>query len=182
MQIQGTAIPGCFEIIPRLLTDERGSFVKTYHHDMFHQHGLETDWREEYYSISRKGVLRGLHFQVPPHDHAKLVYCIAGRVLDAVLDLRIGSPTYQQHILFELNAETAHMLYLPKGVAHGFYTLSESATMMYKVTTVYAAECDSGILWSSVGIPWPDKTPIVSARDNAFPVFADFRANPFYYR
>lgn len=182
MQIRETDIPGCFEIVPRLLTDERGSFVKTFHHDTFQQHGLETEWREEYYSVSRKGVLRGLHFQIPPHAHAKLVYCTAGRVLDAVLDLRIGSPAYQRHELFELDAETAHMLYLPKGVAHGFYTLSDSATMMYKVSTVYAPACDTGILWNSAGIPWPDKTPIVSARDKAFPVFADFRANPFSYR
>ena len=182
MQIRETGIPGCFEITPHLFTDERGSFVKTFHQDLFQQHGLETEWREEYYSVSRKGVLRGLHFQVPPHDHAKLVYCTAGMVLDAVLDLRVGSPAYQRHELFELNAETAHMLYLPKGVAHGFYTLSDSATMMYKVSTVYAPACDTGILWNSAGIPWPDSHPVVSQRDGNLPELSDFSDNPFRYR
>lgn len=182
MQIRETTIPGCFEITPHLFTDERGSFVKTFHHDTFQQHGLKTEWREEYYSVSRKGVLRGLHFQIPPCDHAKLVYCTAGRVLDAVLDLRSGSPAYQRHALFELNAETAHMLYLPKGVAHGFYTLSDSATMMYKVSTVYAPACDTGILWNSAGIPWPDSHPTVSQRDGNLPALSDFTDNPFQYR
>jgi dTDP-4-dehydrorhamnose 3,5-epimerase len=182
MQMQETGIPGCFEIKPQLFTDERGSFVKTYHKDVFQQHGLETEWREEYYSVSRKGVLRGLHFQIPPHDHAKLVYCTAGRVLDAVFDLRIGSPAYLQNLLFELDAESAHMLYLPKGVAHGFYTLSDSATMMYKVSTVYAPACDTGILWNSAGIPWPDTSPTVSQRDGTLPALSDFTDNPFVYR
>lgn len=182
MHIQETTIPGCFEITPPVFTDERGSFVKTFHHDMFHQHGLETDWREEYYSVSRKGVLRGLHFQLPPHDHAKLVYCPAGRVLDAVVDLRRNSPTYGQHLLTELCAEKANMLYIPKGLAHGFYALSESATMMYKVSSVYAPSHDAGILWSSLGIPWPDMLPTVSERDSRFPMFSAFDSSAFPYR
>jgi dTDP-4-dehydrorhamnose 3,5-epimerase len=182
MQIRETTIPGCFEITPNLFTDERGTFVKTFHHDTFLQHGLETEWREEYYSVSRKGVLRGMHFQIPPHDHAKLVYCTAGSVLDAVLDLRIGSPAYHRHELFDLNADTAHMLYLPKGVAHGFYTLSYSATMMYKVSTVYAPACDTGILWNSAGIPWPDSHPVVSQRDSALPALSDFADKLFPHR
>jgi len=182
VQIRETTIPGCFEITPHLFTDERGSFVKTFHHDIFRQHGLETDWREEYYSVSHRGVLRGLHFQLPPHNHAKLVYCTSGRVLDAVLDLRIDSPTYLRHLLLELDSERAHMLYLPKGVAHGFYTLSDSATMMYKVSSVYAPECDAGVLWGSAGIPWPDRQPTVSQRDSSLPALADFADNPFRYR
>jgi dTDP-4-dehydrorhamnose 3,5-epimerase len=182
MQIRETTIPGCFEITPHLFMDERGSFVKTFHHDVFQQHGLETEWREEYYSVSRKGVLRGMHFQTPPSDHAKLVYCTAGRVLDAVLDLRIGSPTYHRHLLIELDAETARMLYLPKGVAHAFYTLSESATMMYKVSTVYAPTCDTGILWNSAGIPWPDSHPVVSKRDSTLPALSDIADDLFRYR
>lgn len=182
MHIRETIIPGCFEITPHRFTDDRGSFVKTFHHDIFHQQGLETDWREDYYSVSRKGVLRGLHFQLPPHDHAKLVYSTEGRVLDAVLDLRIGSPAYGQHVLFELTAETANMIYLPKGVAHGFYTLSNRATMMYKVSTVYVPACDTGILWNSAGIPWPDSHPVVSQRDKSLPALSDFTDNPFRYR
>jgi len=182
MEIQLTTIPGCFEIIPSVFTDDRGSFFKTFHRDLFEQHGLEVDWREEYYSTSRKGVLRGLHFQVPPHDHAKLVYCTSGEVLDVVLDLRDGSPTFGTHTMFQLNAKTANMVYISKGCAHGFYTLSEQATMMYKVSTVYAQAHDAGLLWNSAGIPWPDDTPIMSERDKAFPTFSEFTTNPFRYR
>ena len=182
MHIQPTDIPGCLQISPKVFIDNRGSFVKTFHTDIFEQYGLEADWREEYYSTSYKGVLRGLHFQLTPHDHAKLVYCTSGEVLDVVLDLRIGSPSYGTHAMFQLNATDAHMIYIPKGCAHGFYTVSEQATMMYKVSTVYAPDHDSGLLWNSVGIPWPDDNPIMSDRDKAFPTFANFTSNPFTYR
>lgn len=182
MNLKSTTIPGCFEIIPNVFTDDRGSFVKTFHSDLFAQHGLEVDWREEYYSTSHKGVLRGLHFQLPPHDHAKVVYCTSGEVFDVVLDLRVGSPAYGTHAIFQLGAAKANMIYIPKGCAHGFYTLSEQATMMYKVSTVYAPAHDGGLLWSSVGVPWPDNQPTMSERDKAFPTLAEFTLNPFTYR
>jgi len=176
-----TAIADCFELSPRKMQDERGLFVKTFHRPAFEEHGLETDWREEYYSVSRKGVLRGLHFQLPPHEHAKLVYCSFGAVLDAVLDLRVGSPTFGRHALIELSADRANMIYIPKGLAHGFYAVSDMATMMYKVSTVYAPEADAGILWNSAGIPWPDRDPVISLRDRGFPGFREFTDNPFRY-
>lgn len=179
MHMNPTAISGCVEIIPDIFTDERGRFIKTFHRDTFESSGLEVDWREEYYSTSIKGVLRGFHFQLPPHDHAKLVYCTAGEVLDVVLDLRKGSPSFGAHAMFQLNETTAHMIYIPKGCAHAFYTLSEQATMMYKVSTVYAPAHDSGLLWNSVGVSWPDDNPIMSDRDKALPAFADFITNPF---
>lgn len=182
MKIKSTAIPGCFEIIPNVFSDDRGTFVKVFHQDMFEQHGLEIDWREEYYSTSRQGVLRGLHFQTPPHDHAKLVYCTSGQVLDVVLDLRKGSPAYGTHLLFQLSAANMNMIYIPKGCAHGFYTLSGQATMMYKVSTVYAPVHDAGLLWNSIDIPWPSDNPIMSDRDKGFPSFVDFTNNPFTYR
>lgn len=169
-------------MLPTVFNDFRGSFVKTFHHDSFVQLGLETDWREEYYSVSHKGVLRGMHFQLPPHDHAKIVYCTAGIVLDAVVDLRRDSPTYGHFSLLELSAEKANMLYIPKGLAHGFYTVSESATMLYKVSSIYAVSHDTGILWNSLGIPWPASDPTVSARDSQFPVFSAFDTNSFPYR
>ena len=174
MTFRETSLPGCYEITPPLLQDERGLFVKTFHHDLFEAHGLNTGWREEYYSVSRRRVLRGLHFQLPPHDHEKLVYCTAGTVLDAALDLRSDAPSYGSHIMLELSAEKGNMLYLPRGVAHGFYVLSESATMHYKVSTVYAPQHDAGIAWDSAEIPWPDPAPIVSRRDAAFEGFRDF--------
>jgi len=104
----------------------------------------------------------------------KLVYCVRGKVFDAVLDLRKDSPAYGKHAAVELSAEKANMLYLPRGVAHGFYTLTEDAVMMYKVTTVYSPEHDCGILWNSAGIPWPDSSPNISSRDSSFTNFNDF--------
>ncbi len=181
MQIEKTKIPGCFEITPRILEDNRGSFVKTFHHQSFKDNGLETNWVEEYYSLSHHGVLRGLHFQTPPHDHTKLVYCVVGQVLDVVLDLRVGSPTFGESTCFDLSAQKANMIYIPSGLAHGFFTLSETATMIYKVSSMYAADNDAGLLWNSAGIEWPEKNPILSARDEKFPHFDQFDS-PFVFQ
>lgn len=178
MNIIPTAIGGCFQLVPNIVRDERGSFVKVFHEDVFRAHGLATDYAEEYYSVSRRGVLRGLHFQVPPMEHSKLVYCPQGAVLDAALDLRAGSPTYGRHVTLELSAANGHMLYLPKGVAHGFYTLSEQALMVYKVTSTYSQAHDGGVLWNSAGIAWPDQDPVLSARDRQFAPLAGF-VSPF---
>ena len=173
-----TVIPGCFEILPAIINDERGRFIKIFHRDFYIENKLEHKYSEEYYSISRRGVLRGLHFQIPPNEHTKLVYCVEGCVFDAVVDLRKNSPTYEKYETFELIAEKANMLYIPQGLAHGFYVLSEQATMVYKVSTVYSTENDTGILWNSVGIPWPDKNPIISKRDSKFIEFDKFKS-PF---
>lgn len=180
MNIIPTAIAGCYQLAPAILRDQRGSFVKVFHEDVFRQHGLATDYAEEFYSLSQRGVVRGLHFQSPPRHQAKLVYCPQGAVFDAAVDLRVGSPTYGAHVTLELSAENGHMLYLPPGLAHGFYALSETALMVYKVTSTYAPDCDSGILWNSAGIVWPGATPLLSARDQAFLPLAEFDS-PFRY-
>ena len=178
MKVMEAELPGCFELQPNVRGDARGCFVKTFHKTNFMKLQLPTEFKEEYYSVSRKGVLRGLHFQLPPMDHEKLVYCVVGKVLDVAVDLRKDSPTYGKYHLFTLDAEKGNMAYLPKGMAHGFYTLSETATMMYKVTSEYAPAQDSGILWNSVGIPWPDENPILSERDQKFVALKDF-VSPF---
>jgi dTDP-4-dehydrorhamnose 3,5-epimerase len=175
-----TPIPGCFEIQPRVFDDERGRFVKVFHEDAFRQLDLHTDFAEEYYSVSRRGVIRGLHFQTPPMDHVKLVYCTHGEVLDVVLDLRVGSPTFGQVATFTLSASKGNYVYLPKGLAHGFCVLSETATLVYKVSTVYAAEHDSGVLWNSIDLDWPTHNPILSERDRSFKPFSEFDS-PFVY-
>jgi dTDP-4-dehydrorhamnose 3,5-epimerase len=175
-----TAISGCYELRPAVAADARGTFVKTFQREWFEQQGLRTDWAEQYYSVSRKGVLRGLHFQMPPHEHAKLVFCTAGEVLDAVVDLRVGSPTFGHHVCIALSAERGNMVYLDAGLAHGFYTISESVTLLYNVTSEYAATHDTGIRWDSAGIPWPDGAPQVSDRDRKFLPLAEF-ASPFRY-
>ncbi len=180
MQIKKALIPGCYEIIPQVFEDARGTFVKTFHEKTFSEQGLETNFVEEYYSLSLSRVLRGLHFQLPPHDHVKMVYCVSGTVMDAIVDLRKGSPTYGQHAIFELSSEKANSLYLASGIAHGFYVVSDSAIVIYKVTTVYSPEYDTGIHWNSCGIPWPDENPLMSERDEAFLTFAEFKT-PFVF-
>jgi len=175
-----TPIPGCWELRYRSFEDDRGRFVKTFHRDAFAEAGLETDFAEEYYSLSHQGVLRGLHFQTPPKDHVKLVYAIAGKALDAVLDLRVGSPTYGRYHVLELSAASANALYVPRGLAHGFYVPEGEAVMVYKVTSVHSPVHDHGICWNSAGIPWPDEAPILSERDRGFPALPDF-VSPFRY-
>jgi dTDP-4-dehydrorhamnose 3,5-epimerase len=181
MDLVPLSIDGCLEIRPRVFADDRGTFVKTFHRDAFAQWGLAVDFPEQFYSTSRRGVLRGLHFQLPPHEHAKLVTCLHGRVLDAAVDLRKDSPTYGKHVTVELDAGKGNMVYLPVGMAHGFFTLSESAIVLYNATTVHSPAHDSGVRWDSAGIAWPTTTPIVSPRDSKFVSLAEFQT-VFAYR
>jgi dTDP-4-dehydrorhamnose 3,5-epimerase len=178
MNLHPTPIAGCFELQPRVLADDRGRLVKIFHQDTFADLGLHTHFAEEYYSVSSQRVLRGLHFQTPPHDHIKVVGCVEGKILDVVIDLRKESPTYHQHFMIELSAEKGNLLYVPQGLAHGFYVLSEKAIFINRASTIYAAEHDSGIRWDSAGIDWPDKEPIVSDKDRNMPALADY-VSPF---
>jgi len=179
-ELKPSKIEGCFEMQPKVMRDDRGRFVKVFHEQEFSAQGLETKFVEEYYSVSHKNVIRGLHFQLPPMDHVKLVYCVEGEVMDVVIDLRVGSPTYGQYELFELSAEKANSIYIPKEMAHGFCARSEDAIMVYKVSTVYAFAQDAGILWNSLGVAWPTADAILSVRDQSFPSFAQFES-PFRY-
>jgi dTDP-4-dehydrorhamnose 3,5-epimerase len=176
IDITAARIPGAKFLRSAQQVDLRGRFVKTMHRDIFAAHGIPTQYAEQYYSVSKANVLRGLHFQVPPHDHHKLVTCIEGRVFDVVVDLRKDSPSYGQHQSFELDGGDG--VFVPSGCAHGFYVRSESATLLYNVTTVYAAAHDAGIRWDSAGVTWPAERPIVSDRDASLPGFAAF-ATPF---
>jgi len=178
--LRETKLPGCFEVQPRIFDDDRGRFVKVFHQDEFLRLGLETNFKEEYYSHSRKGVIRGMHFQLPPSDHVKLVYCVQGDVQDVVLDLRKGSPTYGLADTIKLTAEQGNYLYIPKGLAHGFCTTSAVATLVYKVSTVYDLQHDSGVLWDSFGVEWPTLEPVISSRDTSFKSLSEF-ASPFLY-
>jgi dTDP-4-dehydrorhamnose 3,5-epimerase len=180
MQLKKTKIPGCFQIEPRIHHDERGAFIKIFHKDIFLKYGLDINFAEEYYSVSYKGVLRGMHFQTPPMDHIKVVHCVSGEVLDAVIDLRKGSPMYGRFEMFNLNSKEGNMIYIPAGLAHGFYVVSDIAILMYKVTTVYSPKNDSGIRWNTLGIPWPNDNPIMSQRDSALVEFCNF-VSPFIY-
>ncbi|MCL2646591.1 MAG: dTDP-4-dehydrorhamnose 3,5-epimerase [Phycisphaerales bacterium] len=180
MDLIPTSLPGCYEIRPQIVVDDRGTFVKTFHKEIFEKWGLAGAFAEQFYSVSRQKVLRGLHFQLPPRDHAKLVTCISGKVLDAVVDLRKGPPTYGKYMMLELDAAKGNMIYIPSGMAHGFFTLSAAATLLYGTTTTHSPTHDSGIRWDSVGIPWPTEKPIVSPRDTTFIGLADFKS-PFVF-
>lgn len=180
MEFEELGLPGAFVVRPRVLTDARGGFIKTFHEPSFVDRGLRTDWREEYQSSSRRGVIRGMHFQAPPADHAKLVFCLSGAVLDVIVDLRRGSPTYGEHRSVRLDAEQGTGVYVPTGCAHGFLSLSDAGTMYYKVTSVHAPDHDGGVDWSSIGFAWPVTDPLLSDRDRTHPPLAGF-ASPFTY-
>ena len=179
-ELRETKIPGCFEIKPKIFKDHRGAFVKTYHENVFHEHNLNRSYKEEFYSISNRGVFRGLHFQMPPKAVAKLVYCVVGNVSDIVLDLRRGSPTYGQIDIIELSEKKGNLLYIPEGLAHGFFVNSDKAIMLYKVSEIYYPELDTGILYSSVDLPFDGDAIVISNRDLSFPKIDDFHT-PFVY-
>jgi dTDP-4-dehydrorhamnose 3,5-epimerase len=181
MELLETGMAHCFELRNRLFQDERGNFCKYFHADIFLNNGLNATWRELYWSESKYGVLRGLHFQTPPSDHAKLVSCLQGEVWDVVVDLRRSSPTFGRHVSRILSGKLGNAMYVPKGMAHGFLVTSEHALVCYAVETVYSPESDQGIHWNSCGISWPlrsDVAPIISSRDAEFPTISSFES-PF---
>ena len=179
-EIIESSLPGLRELLPVIREDDRGRFVKGFHAGFFAEHGMAERFLEQYYSVSQKGVLRGLHFQVPPHDQDKLVICLDGAIVDVVVDLRVGSPSHGQHAVFDISARRGNQIYIPSGLAHGFYVTSQSATVMYSATTMYAPQHDTGIRWDSLGINWPDPRPSVSEKDAALVPFADFDS-PFRF-
>ncbi len=173
-----TPLAGAFVIQPPVFHDVRGSFVKTYHADLFREAGLPFVPREEFFSVSNRGVVRGMHFQTPPMAVDKLVYCPVGAVLDVIVDLRRAAPTFGQTFSRELSAANREMLFVPIGFAHGFLALADNTMMVYQCSEVHSAAHDAGILWSSVGFDWPVEHPVLSTRDQAFPSLRDY-ASPF---
>ena len=178
MKLTSTKITDCYQLEPKIYKDNRGSLINTFSHNFFSQKGLDTSFHSDLYSVSKRGVLRGLHFQIPPYEYSKLVYCIEGTILDVIFDMRKKSNTYAKYETFILDSSRANMVYMPPGIAHGFYVLSHKAIVGYKISKIYSKNHDMGILWNSVGIPWKDNKPILSRRDSLFPTFQNFN-NPF---
>ena len=168
MKTKELSIPGAFEISCPFSEDQRGDFVKVLHSPSFTESGLESSFTESYYSTSKKGVVRGMHFQVPPHDHCKLVYSVDGEVMDVLLDLRKGSPAYGDYVTLTLSKTKRNSVYIPKGVAHGFLVKSDWATLVYMTSTEYNAAADKGVLWNSIGLDWGLDQPELSERDRGF--------------
>lgn len=173
-----TKINGCILITPDVKTDNRGNFVKVYNQSIFSQNDITSPFKEIYYSVSGKNVLRGMHFQTPPADGGKMVCCMTGSVMDIILDIRKQSPTFGQYLTFDLSADKPEMIYMAPGLAHGFYVTCENATLIYYVTAEYSPDNDKGILWNSFNAPWPDKMPVISERDKSFPCFSEY-LSPF---
>jgi len=178
MKIRETNLHGAYELSLDFSEDERGDFVKTLHTGSFSDHGLDSEFKESYFSTSKAGVIRGMHFQIPPHDHSKLVYAVDGAVLDVLLDIRKDSETYGQYDTIELSKPNRNAVYIPKGIAHGFCSMKGSATLVYLTTTVYNKDSDTGVLWNSFGFNWPIDTPLISERDRSFKPLGQF-SSPF---
>lgn len=174
MKITQTQLHGVYIVETDAFQDDRGTFIKTFHEDTFKEHGIHVDFKESFYSTSKKDVIRGMHFHLPPKAHAKLVYVTHGSVLDVVVDLRKDSPTYGHYTSMELTAQNHRMTYIPVGCAHGFLSLEDNTCMVYLQSGVYDKECDAGITHDSFGMIWPVENPIISKRDKDFPTLEAF--------
>lgn len=180
MKLIKTELEGVLIIENFHASDDRGSFTKTYHKEFFQENRLCTHFRESYFSVSKKNVIRGMHFQLPPHDHEKLVYVAKGEVIDVILDLRKESRTYGKAISIILNESNQRSVYIPKGLAHGFKSIQDNTIMIYNVSTVYNNKSDFGIRYDSFNFDWKVENPIISDRDKALITFERFKdSNPF---
>jgi dTDP-4-dehydrorhamnose 3,5-epimerase len=174
MLIEQSAISDVYVIKPNVLSDPRGSFIKLFHEETFKIKGLQYSYKESYYSLSAKDVIRGMHLQIPPYEYAKLVYVTNGEILDVILDLRKTSKTFKKFISIDLSDENRFAVYVPEGCAHGFGVLSDNATVVYMQTSVYSPVHDTGIRWDSFGMDWGIDNPIVSLRDKNLILLEDF--------
>lgn len=178
MNIIQTSIPGVVIIEPRLFKDDRGYFFESFSERDFNTQVREVKFVQDNESMSSYGVMRGLHFQRPPYTQSKLVRCVKGAVLDVAVDIRKGSPTYGQYVAVELTEENHRQFFVPRGFAHGFAVLSETAIFQYKCDNFYYPEADGGIsiLDDSLGIDWriPTDHAILSEKDTKHPLLKDF--------
>ena len=174
MEIQKTIIEGLYILDLFHAEDNRGGFVKTFHKDSFEKAGLNAVFEESFYSINNKGVIRGMHFQIPPYDHHKLVYCTNGSLNDVILDIRKNSATYGQHLKIKLTGTDNKAIYIPKGLAHGFESLENHTMMTYLTSTMHQPTHDRGIKFDSFDCNWETKTPIINQRDLEWSSLADF--------
>jgi dTDP-4-dehydrorhamnose 3,5-epimerase len=178
MQVKQTGFEGLVEIIPDLYKDERGWFYEFFNEKTYKQAGIPTAFVQENTSFSKRGVIRGLHFQRPPHAQGTLVTVLSGKVLDIVVDLRKGSKTFAQVYYLTLDSVSRNMLMVPEGFAHGFAALEDSI-FYYKCTNLYNRAAESGIAWNDpkLNIQWPFNDPIISEKDSQLPVLDELLRN-----
>lgn len=174
MEIEKTPIAGVQVITPKVFPDPRGYFMESYQRERFEAAGIPDHFVQDNLSYSTRGTLRGLHFQ-NPCQQAKLVQVIAGEIFDVAVDIRLGSTTFGHWYGLKLSSTNHRQLFIAAGLAHGFCVLSEKAHVVYKCTDYYAPEYEGGILWSdpSIGIDWPVAKPLLSEKDQAYPLLQD---------
>jgi dTDP-4-dehydrorhamnose 3,5-epimerase len=181
MKFNKTNILDCTLVQSEVYKDRRGSFTKIFHNDLYSENSINISFKEQFFTRSNRNVLRGMHFQIPPYDAGKLVTCIYGSVLDVVLDLRKGSPSFGKFDTIELTPESGLSIYIPNGVAHGFLSLQKDSILMYSTSSIYAPKYDSGIRWDSFGYNWPSKEKFnISERDKKMIKLPEFKT-PFVY-
>jgi dTDP-4-dehydrorhamnose 3,5-epimerase len=181
MQIKPHKLRGVFEIKLERIADARGYFMRSYSRSIFAERGLVVDWEQESVSFNRvRNTVRGLHFQLPPYTETKVVQVTHGAVWDVFVDLRSGSDTYGKWGSLELSSENDTAIYIPKGFAHGFKTLTDDTIVAYKIDTAYHPELSSGVFWNDpdLAIDWNVEKPVISVRDVELQKFADF-VSPF---
>ena len=176
MNVTKADIEGLLVVEPDIFRDDRGYFLESYNSDRYREAGIPDVFVQDNVSVSKKGVIRGLHYQTPPFAQGKLVSVPRGRVLDVVVDFRTGSPTFGRYVAVELSAENHRQFWIPAGFAHGFIALEDDTIFTYKVTNVYDKESDRGVRWNdpALGIAWPTEVPpIVSEKDTKLPLLKD---------
>ncbi|WP_114783890.1 dTDP-4-dehydrorhamnose 3,5-epimerase [Botryobacter ruber] len=178
MEFKTYHIEGLIEFLPRVFKDDRGLFLETFSEKMFEPFGISPKFVQDNQSVSKKGVLRGLHFQKPPFAQGKLVRVSSGKALDVAVDIRKGSPTYGQYVSCLLDDERCNMFYIPEGFAHGFVALEEGTTFLYKCTDYYQPSSEGGLLWNDpdIGIDWGIADPLISPKDAVLPLLKDFES------
>jgi len=181
MQLIDTRLDGPLLIQPKVFGDERGFFAETYRRSVFADLGIPEEMVQDNHSRSGQHIVRGMHFQIGA-GAAKLVRCGRGRIVDVVVDVRRGSPTFGRWSAVELSSENRHQLWIPPGFAHGFCVLSDFADFHYKCTTLYAPETEHGVLWNDpdLGIPWPVREPLLSGKDARAPRLKDAPVLPVF--
>jgi dTDP-4-dehydrorhamnose 3,5-epimerase len=177
MEVLQTEIEGLLIIEPKAFADDRGFFMETYNRDRYMQAGIVDVFLQDNVSVSKKGTLRGLHYQAPPFSQGKLVQVLRGAVLDVAVDIRFGSPTFGKYVSVELSAENKKQFWIPVGFAHGFVALEDDTLFSYKCTNVYSPECDRGVRWNDeqIGIAWPfpESELLISEKDKVQPLLKD---------
>jgi dTDP-4-dehydrorhamnose 3,5-epimerase len=177
MEIKERKLKGVFEITLKPILDKRGFFMRVFDDTTFMNSGIERKWVQENHSRSeQKGIIRGLHFQLPPYAETKMVRCVKGAILDVFVDLRKGSETFGQWDNIELSEENKKMIFIPRGFAHGFCTFTDISEVIYKVDNYYSKEAECGLLWNdrTINIDWPVTNPFLSEKDQNNLTFEQF--------